>query len=214
MIRKVSRSPVVPSMFSTIERTVLQRPFLNSNSKNFADYRFCINSGIRTNIAQIRSFISSSKRLSDSASNEIDKEMESEKTKLTIINDQKDGGRVHLPYIYKYSKVGFTIGRNKAIGSVALFPGGILSWKVASYHQITPESLAVFPLIEPKLEILILGVGDKVVQVHKSVWDFAKANRIALEVMDTPNACATYNFLTEEGRRTAAALIPPQTIRA
>ena len=34
-------------------------------------------------------------------------------------------------------------------------------------------------------EILILGVGDKVVQVHKSVWDFAKANRIALEVMDT-----------------------------
>ena len=34
-------------------------------------------------------------------------------------------------------------------------------------------------------EILILGVGDKVVQVHKSVWDFARANRIALEVMDT-----------------------------
>ena len=57
MIRKVSRSPVVPSMFSTIERTVLQRPFLNSNSKNFADYRFCINSGIRTNIAQIRRYV-------------------------------------------------------------------------------------------------------------------------------------------------------------
>ena len=34
-------------------------------------------------------------------------------------------------------------------------------------------------------EILILGVGDKVVQVHKSVWDFARANKIALEVMDT-----------------------------
>ena len=77
-----------------------------------------------------------SKRLSDSSLNEVDKEMENEKTKLTIINDQEESGKVHLPYIYKYSKVGFTIGRNKAIGSVALFPGGILSWKVCTLATI------------------------------------------------------------------------------
>ena len=56
--------------------------------------------------------------------------MENEQTKVTIINDQRGTGKMYLPYIYKYSKIGFTIGKNKVIGSVALFPGGMLSWKV------------------------------------------------------------------------------------
>ena len=76
------------------------------------------------------SFISAKRRLSDSSSNDVSNEMKSEQTKVTILNDQTDSGRIYLPFIYTYSKVGFTIGKNKVIGSVALFPGGILSWKV------------------------------------------------------------------------------------
>ena len=56
--------------------------------------------------------------------------MEGEKTKIAVINDEKDSGKMNVPFIYKYSKIGFTIGKSKVIGSVALFPGGILSWKV------------------------------------------------------------------------------------
>lgn len=59
-----------------------------------------------------------------------DEQTKEEKTKVTIINDEKDRGKLYLPYIYKYSTIGFTIGKNKVMGSVAIFPGGILSWKV------------------------------------------------------------------------------------
>jgi len=31
---------------------------------------------------------------------------------------------------------------------------------------------------------------------------------MTIDIMDTPSACRTYNVLTAEGRRVAAALIP------
>lgn len=136
-----------------------------------------------------------------------------EKTKLTIINEQKDGSKPAYPFIFKYSTKGFTIGDNKVYGSVALLQGCVFSWKVLSQHQITPESLSLFAITQPKLEILILGLGDRISRISPDVWEFCRQQNILLEVLDTPNACATYNFLTEEGRITAAALIPPQTIK-
>eukprot|EP00112_Aurelia_sp_Birch-Aquarium-sp1_P000545 Seg10522.1 transcript_id=Seg10522.1/GoldUCD/mRNA.D3Y31 product="NADH dehydrogenase" protein_id=Seg10522.1/GoldUCD/D3Y31 len=140
-------------------------------------------------------------------------ETEGDKTKITVLNEEKNDGKSYTPYIYKYSRVGFTIGKNKVIGSVALLPGCILSCKMQSHHQITPESLSFFTIIHPRLEILVLGVGDKVVQLSPDVWTYLRQQKLPFEILDTPNACATYNFLTEEGRRTGAVLIPPQTMK-
>lgn len=58
-------------------------------------------------------------------------ETEGDKTKITVLNEEKNDGKSYTPYIYKYSRVGFTIGKNKVIGSVALLPGCILSCKVS-----------------------------------------------------------------------------------
>ncbi|XP_064309708.1 NADH dehydrogenase [ubiquinone] 1 alpha subcomplex assembly factor 3 isoform X1 [Phalacrocorax carbo] len=59
-------------------------------------------------------------------------------------------------------------------------------------------------------EILVLGTGDRVERLHPTVLKQMRECGIAVEVQDTPNACATFNFLTSEKRMAAAGLIPPR----
>lgn len=58
-------------------------------------------------------------------------------------------------------------------------------------------------------EILVLGTGARLERINPSVLALLRSKGIAVEVQDTPNACATFNFLTSEKRAAAAALIPP-----
>ena len=116
------------------------------------------------------------------------------------------------PLIAKYSTQGFKIQGNKLYGSVAIVPKTYFSWKVKASTEITVESLQLFTTIEPKIEILVVGTGVRIEQLSTEVRTFLKKHNILLEVLDTPNACSTFNFLLEEGRMTAAALIPPTDI--
>ncbi|NWU97460.1 NDUF3 factor, partial [Upupa epops] len=88
-------------------------------------------------------------------------------------------------------------------------PRAILQWNVGSYRDISQESLSLFRLLEPHIEILVLGTGDRVERLHPVVLKQMQECGIAVEVQDTPNACATFNFLTNERRIVAAGLIPP-----
>ncbi|NXA37771.1 NDUF3 factor, partial [Eudromia elegans] len=106
--------------------------------------------------------------------------------------------------------------------------------QVGSYRDISHESLSLFRLLEPRIgtrggrswaplplgttadptarplaEILVLGTGDRVERLHPALLRHMRAGGIAVEVQDTANACATFNFLMSEKRLTAAALIPP-----
>jgi NADH dehydrogenase [ubiquinone] 1 alpha subcomplex assembly factor 3 len=75
------------------------------------------------------------------------------------------------------------------------------------------------------IEILLLGTGKTLVQPPPFLREYLTTLGIQLEVLDTVtsitksvsngvdiylkrNACSTYNMLTEEGRRVAAALLP------
>lgn len=116
------------------------------------------------------------------------------------------------PVINKYSTKGFHIQGNQLYGPVAILPRSVYSWKVKNAEDITPQTMQLFTVIQPKLEILVVGTGVKIEQLSKDVRDYMKKHSIALEVLDTPNACSTFNFLLEEGRLTAAALIPPSDI--
>lgn len=83
-----------------------------------------------------------------------------------------------------------------------------------------------------KLEILLLGTGKRISQAPPALRAYLNQLGIQVDVMDTVcepiiiwnvfllnvlpsqrNACSTYNLLSEEGRRVAAALLPltPQT---
>ncbi|CAB3409898.1 unnamed protein product [Caenorhabditis bovis] len=96
-------------------------------------------------------------------------------------------------------------------GPVALFPKTALSWRVPTVDDITPKSLSLFAALEPKIDILVLGAGDKknIDKVRQRVAPFLREHKIGLEIMDSEDAIATFNFLNAEGRYVAAALYPP-----
>ena len=66
------------------------------------------------------------------------------------------------------------------------------------------------PLFGPdtvRPEILLVGCGARTESMPVPVREHFKAQRIALEAMDTGAACRTYNVLIAESRLVAAALI-------
>ncbi|XP_053234394.1 NADH dehydrogenase [ubiquinone] 1 alpha subcomplex assembly factor 3 [Podarcis raffonei] len=127
--------------------------------------------------------------------------------KTTIQHLEKESQ--DIMYIEGYSERGFSISGNKVVGPCAVLPRAILQWNVGTHKDITAESLVLFRLLEPRIEILVLGTGSKVERLDPAVLKLMRQCGIAVEVQDTPNACATFNFLTSERRMTAAGLIPP-----
>lgn len=92
----------------------------------------------------------------------------------------------------------------------------VLSWNVANVDDINEDSLSLLPLIEPKLDIIVIGTGDplKDRSFHTRLMPFAIKNKLNLEILPTCQACTTFNFLNSEGRYVAAAMIPPDIIHA
>ncbi|XP_045931796.1 NADH dehydrogenase [ubiquinone] 1 alpha subcomplex assembly factor 3 isoform X1 [Micropterus dolomieu] len=127
--------------------------------------------------------------------------------RTTVSVMQKEPGSGIM--IHTYSSQGFNIDGNKVIGPCAVLPPAILQWNVGSYKDITEESVSLFHMLEPRIEILVLGTGARLERINPSVLALLRSKGIAVEVQDTPNACATFNFLTSEKRAAAAALIPP-----
>lgn len=132
------------------------------------------------------------------------------KTSITVLNrDAKD-----LLLIDSYSSHGFRINNGLFIvGPTAFFPRTILNWDVEGPWDVTPESLSLFWLLEPKPDVLIIGVGDKGMKISDEVRVFMNNKKISLEVLDTGAACHVFNFMNSDCRNVAAALIPNQTMR-
>ncbi|XP_030275272.1 NADH dehydrogenase [ubiquinone] 1 alpha subcomplex assembly factor 3 [Sparus aurata] len=127
--------------------------------------------------------------------------------RTTVSVMQKEPGSGVM--ILSYSPQGFNISGNRVLGPCAVLPPAILQWNVGSYKDITEESVSLFHMLEPRIEILVLGTGERLERINPSVLALLKKKGIAVEVQDTPNACATFNFLTSERRLAAAGLIPP-----
>lgn len=90
----------------------------------------------------------------------------------------------------------------------------VLSWAVESLECVNEESLSLFPLIEPKLDIIVLGIGNKTKDLtfYRNLLPFARKHKLNIEVLPTDQACSTFNFLSSEGRYVAGAFIPPQNV--
>ncbi|EDO36524.1 predicted protein [Nematostella vectensis] len=140
-------------------------------------------------------------------------EKESPQTTVKFVTDNDEGGKEIPPYVTKYSTQGFRVKNVKVFGSVAIIPDNFFHWKVQRPEEISPESLSLFTLTDPPTEIVVVGTGEKIVRLSPKVYKYMKENRILLEVQDTKNAAATFNFMLEEGRLVGAALIPPLTIK-
>lgn len=109
-----------------------------------------------------------------------------------------------------YSSLGFRLNNGIfAAGPVAIFPRTVLHWNVNTASDISPESLSLFALLEPKLDILVVGTGDVRSPLSAEVMHFLRRKRISTEILQTVQACNIFNFLNVEGRCVAGAFIPP-----
>lgn len=78
-------------------------------------------------------------------------------------------------------------------------------WAPREIGSLAPEHLDAVLALDP--EVILLGTGARQRFPDARVLRGALERGVAVEVMDTPAACRTYNLLVQEGRRVAAALI-------
>lgn len=86
-----------------------------------------------------------------------------------------------------------------------------MSWNIDNYEEINEKSLSLFCILEPKIDVLVIGSGDQVItpKFSATIMGFMRKYGINVELLPTEQACTTFNFLNGEGRMVAAALIPP-----
>lgn len=90
--------------------------------------------------------------------------------------------------------------------SLIILPDRIIEdWPAQTFEQLAVEHFEQLLSLQP--EIVLLGTGATLRFPHPSLIKILIAAKIGVEVMDTNAACRTYNILTAEGRRVAAALL-------
>lgn len=131
------------------------------------------------------------------------------KTTVKVINQDYELGVM----IDSYSTYGFKLNNGLTIlGPMAIFPRAVLSWQVESSEHITEESLSLFKLLQPKIDLLVLGLETDRRDIMDKVFRLVRAAGLGVELLPTEHACSTFNFLNSESRSVAGALLPPLVI--
>jgi NADH dehydrogenase [ubiquinone] 1 alpha subcomplex assembly factor 3 len=111
------------------------------------------------------------------------------------------------------STAGVLLRDGRLLPSACIFlEGEVLLWDVPPtlWKGWNESNFEVFDVVVPKPEILLIGTGKSVNPLPAILRQHLNKLGIQVDVMDSWNACTTYNLLSEEGRRVAAALLPLQ----
>lgn len=131
------------------------------------------------------------------------------KTTVRVLNQDQDLGLM----IDAYATYGFKLNNGLTVlGPMAIFPRTVFSWQVADSEAITEESLRFFKLLEPKIDLLIMGLETNDRTRMNSVLRVVRSTGMNVELLPTEHACSTFNFLNAEGRSVGGVLIPPLSI--
>uniref|UniRef100_A0A914W7P6 NADH dehydrogenase [ubiquinone] 1 alpha subcomplex assembly factor 3 n=1 Tax=Plectus sambesii TaxID=2011161 RepID=A0A914W7P6_9BILA len=134
----------------------------------------------------------------------------SQKTTMTSLSAQMTQRKEMC--IVGYSMFGFRINdRSFLFGPIAVFPKLALSWRVLTPDDITEESVEFFTMLDPKLDVVVIGVGDRsnLDAVRRRVMPVFSRLRIGTEILPTEDAVPVFNYLNADGRYVAAGLYPP-----
>ncbi|EIM20615.1 DUF498-domain-containing protein [Wallemia mellicola] len=118
--------------------------------------------------------------------------------------------------IQSVGKSGVTFSDGKICkGPVMIIDNKVFLWKVPSPtapfnwgDAIPKDAFKVFETLTPRPEILLLGTGKHMLPPPPSFNKYLNSLGIQVDVIDTKNACSTYNILVEEDRNVAAAIFP------
>lgn len=131
------------------------------------------------------------------------------KTTVSVLNKDRDD----VLLVDSYSTAGFRLNNGLyVIGPMALFPRSVLQWNVSSLENVSEEAFSLFTLLEPKIDVLVIGIGDRHEKLDPRLINFLRSHGIGVEMHPTVTACTTFNFLNVEDRNVAAALIPPTSV--
>lgn len=98
------------------------------------------------------------------------------------------------------------INRERFAANLVVFPDRIMAdWCPGGFEHLARADFA--GILEWKPEIVLLGTGSSIRFPHPRLSADLNAARVGLDVMDVQAACRTFNVLTAEGRRVAAALL-------
>lgn len=78
-------------------------------------------------------------------------------------------------------------------------------WNPTDFDGLTEADFEYF--LELKPDVLLFGTGAKQRFAHPRLYRALTDAHIAVEFMDTPAACRTYNILVAEGRHVVAAIL-------
>lgn len=109
--------------------------------------------------------------------------------------------------VQSYGSGHFKVSRIEHQGSVIVLPNQTISWDVNILDDVNLESLAPVLAEDPRIEILLIGCGEMMQLLPRSLMDKCRQKGLAIDAMDTGAACRTYNILAAEGRRVAAGLV-------
>jgi uncharacterized protein len=110
--------------------------------------------------------------------------------------------------IQSYGDYRFKISDKIYETPILVFPDEIIPWAVNSIDDLSTTSIRAVIEAKPSVEIFLVGCGTSIRLIQPAIRDELKVAGIAIESMDTGAACRTFNVLTTEDRRVAAALIP------
>ncbi|KAN0126699.1 DUF498 domain containing protein [Russula decolorans] len=111
------------------------------------------------------------------------------------------------------TNAGVLLQDGRLLPSACIFlEGEVLLWDVPPtlWKGWDESRFEVFDVVVPKPEILLIGTGKSANPLPAILRQHLNKLGIQVDVMDSWNACTTYNLLSEEGRRVAAALLPLQ----
>lgn len=109
-----------------------------------------------------------------------------------------------LKLIQSYKTGQFRINGQIFSSAVVVCGDDVNEWRVESFDEINDQIKA----LDGKIDVLLIGAGASFTVLSPVERAKFQGLGFTVDVMDTPAACRTYNVLTSEGRRVAAALIP------
>ena len=116
-----------------------------------------------------------------------------------------------LKIIQSYKGAGFRINGQIYEGAIIVCGDEVRPWPRRQEDNPLEISDALRALVG-QVDVVLIGMGRQSACISPAIRSKFRGLGFSVDAMDTPAACRTYNVLTAEGRRVAAALLPIVTV--
>jgi uncharacterized protein len=106
-----------------------------------------------------------------------------------------------------YGRGGFRFAGMSHQGALLILPSAILAWRPAALAEANEDDIAPLLAEAADIELLLIGTGRDIASLPPRLAGLLRGAGLRLDTMTTAAAARTYNVLSAENRKVAAALI-------